>query len=233
MTTGDPMGEKYYEVNPYAYCGNEPISRIDPDGTDWRVQTKYNRETNKIEYLMTVNAVLYNNSSNQNIDMEQLSTAITKQITNAYNISEKGFVSKMNFNLRVVNSLDEIGEREHIIKIVNQKQLGKTGKSTIARARTVSDLEIMIGERIVPDILEGTDNRTIAHELGHTGGLLHEIDKQNTRNLMMQKVILQSFNADYLNATKLNHNQIRTIRDNYIHNKLNKHSLDVLLDALK
>ena len=28
----DPLAEKYYSISPYAYCGNNPINRIDPDG---------------------------------------------------------------------------------------------------------------------------------------------------------------------------------------------------------
>ena len=32
----DPMCEKYYSVSPYAYCGNNPVNRIDLDGReDW------------------------------------------------------------------------------------------------------------------------------------------------------------------------------------------------------
>ena len=31
----DPLCEKYYNVSPYAYCANNPINRIDPDGQDW------------------------------------------------------------------------------------------------------------------------------------------------------------------------------------------------------
>ena len=30
--TVDPMCEKYYNVSPYAYCGNNPVRYIDPDG---------------------------------------------------------------------------------------------------------------------------------------------------------------------------------------------------------
>ena len=32
FTTMDPMAEKYYDVSPYAYCANNPIYYIDPDG---------------------------------------------------------------------------------------------------------------------------------------------------------------------------------------------------------
>ena len=35
--TVDPMAEKYYSISSYAYCGNNPVNRIDPDGMsyDW------------------------------------------------------------------------------------------------------------------------------------------------------------------------------------------------------
>ena len=33
--TMDPLAEKYYGISPYAYCGNNPVKRIDPDGKDW------------------------------------------------------------------------------------------------------------------------------------------------------------------------------------------------------
>ena len=32
FTTMDPMCEKYYGISPYAYCGGNPVNRIDPDG---------------------------------------------------------------------------------------------------------------------------------------------------------------------------------------------------------
>jgi len=34
-TSMDPLAEKYYSVSPYAYCGNNPVNRVDPDGKDW------------------------------------------------------------------------------------------------------------------------------------------------------------------------------------------------------
>jgi RHS repeat-associated protein len=34
-TTVDPLAEKYYSDSPYVYVGNNPISRIDPDGKKW------------------------------------------------------------------------------------------------------------------------------------------------------------------------------------------------------
>ncbi|WP_091901838.1 RHS repeat-associated core domain-containing protein [Prevotella sp. lc2012] len=36
----DPLCEKYYGVSPYAYCANNPVNAIDPDGRDW-VKTQW------------------------------------------------------------------------------------------------------------------------------------------------------------------------------------------------
>ena len=42
FTTMDPMTEKYYSVSPYAYCANNPINAIDPDGT--HIDVKQNKD---------------------------------------------------------------------------------------------------------------------------------------------------------------------------------------------
>ena len=34
FTTMDPMCEKYYSISPYAYCANNPVRYIDPEGED-------------------------------------------------------------------------------------------------------------------------------------------------------------------------------------------------------
>jgi RHS repeat-associated protein len=33
-TTMDPLAEKYYHISPYAWCGNNPVNAMDPDGMD-------------------------------------------------------------------------------------------------------------------------------------------------------------------------------------------------------
>ena len=33
----DPLCEKYYDVSPYAYCANNPVRYIDPDGMIIRI----------------------------------------------------------------------------------------------------------------------------------------------------------------------------------------------------
>ena len=33
--TPDPLSEKYYSISPYAFCNNNPVSFVDPDGESW------------------------------------------------------------------------------------------------------------------------------------------------------------------------------------------------------
>ena len=38
--TPDPLSEKYYDVSPYAFCNNNPVNFVDPDGMDWIKNTE-------------------------------------------------------------------------------------------------------------------------------------------------------------------------------------------------
>ena len=218
--TVDPSAENYFKTSLYAYCGNSPISRIDPDGNDWRVQTHYNRETDKIEYKITVRAALINNSNNKELDIKTLAGQIVEQVNAAYTISGDDFVSTMDMQLRTVNSVDDIKDTEHVLQIVDQDMLTKTDKSVVMAETYKNSLDVKIGTKAVSNMLNNDDNRTFAHELGHSGGLGHTM---NVENLMTQKKVIQDFDGDYLKATQLNRSQIQTVRDNYIHNKLNRH----------
>lgn len=209
------------------------MNRIDPDGKDWRVQTRYNRETKKMEYTITVNAVLYNNSSDREMDMNKTADAFKQQVEQTYNTSGEDYAVKMDFNLKVVNSLEEVGDRDHIISIVDQKGLSKSSKGGHVRGETTSDLSFKIGLTTAYDILNEKDNRTVAHELGHTGGLKHIIPGGDIHNLMMQKIDIQKERGNSMDARGLSHSQIKTIRDNYIHNKLNIGTFGALNNLLK
>ena len=40
----DPLCEKYYSISPYAYCANNPVKYVDPDGRRVRVTGEYQQE---------------------------------------------------------------------------------------------------------------------------------------------------------------------------------------------
>ena len=199
--TVDALYDKHFKVSPYVYCGNEPVGRIDPDGNDWRVQTHYNRETDKIEYKITVRAALINNSNNKELDIKTLAGQIVEQVNAAYTISGDDFVSTMDMQLRTVNSVDDIKDTEHVLQIVDQDMLTKTDKSVVMAETYKNSLDVKIGTKAVSNMLNNDDNRTFAHELGHSGGLGHTM---NVENLMTQKKVIQDFDGDYLKATQLN-----------------------------
>lgn len=46
FTGVDPLTEKFHSISPYAYCANNPVSRIDPNGCDW-----YQSTNNEDEYI--------------------------------------------------------------------------------------------------------------------------------------------------------------------------------------
>ena len=38
--TPDPLSEKYYGISPYAFCNNNPVNLVDPDGRAWYYNSK-------------------------------------------------------------------------------------------------------------------------------------------------------------------------------------------------
>ncbi|MBP1615445.1 MAG: hypothetical protein H6Q13_2893 [Bacteroidetes bacterium] len=53
------------------------------------------------------------------------------------------------------------------------------------------------------ELLDNSNKRTAAHELGHTGGLPHQTSEDKRDNLMMQAVRVQRFKGDYSKSTNL------------------------------
>jgi RHS repeat-associated protein len=45
----DPLCEKYYSASPYAYCGGDPVNKIDPDGR--YVLMMFNKDLNELYVL--------------------------------------------------------------------------------------------------------------------------------------------------------------------------------------
>jgi uncharacterized protein RhaS with RHS repeats len=233
----DPSADSYHSWTPYNYVGNNPILITDPDGKDWVVSIDKDRKGNKI-YNITINGVLYNNSSNSSLDMAKLQASIEKQVGDVFNFSDEGFSVKMNFNLRTVTSLDDVKETDHVFQVVDQKHVSK---GAVAEAE-LNGLNIKIGADMVNNIIDNKNTRTVAHELGHTAGWNHPHDSkgkvnpktaweamspdQMRKNLMSQTWFAQTQNGTTAQniSTDLTYNQMVLLRSNATTGNLNKNS---------
>ncbi|WP_443757770.1 RHS repeat domain-containing protein [Barnesiella intestinihominis] len=61
FTTMDPLCEKYYSISPYAYCNNNPVKYVDPDGKFLQFAENVSKEFKEyfkiaVEYLNQHNA---------------------------------------------------------------------------------------------------------------------------------------------------------------------------------
>ena len=133
---------------------------------------------------------MINNSNNKELDIKTLAGQIVEQVNAAYTISGDDFVSTMDMQLRTVNSVDDIKDTEHVLQIVDQDMLTKTDKSVVMAETYKNSLDVKIGTKAVSNMLNNDDNRTFAHELGHSGGLGHTM---NVENLMTQKKCYSRF----------------------------------------
>jgi hypothetical protein len=195
---------------------------------DWKI-ARTQEENGNYNYNITVNGVLYNNSSNANINMAALQSQIEKQISDVFNVSGDGYSVNMNFNLRTVTSVDDISSTDHVFQIVNQNKF----EDGVLADATVGGFNIRIGTDLVESTINGTNNRSIAHELGHTGGLYDRDDfsrvdafiANDLNNLMKQsKYIQQIRGGDDMNARNLESTQINYIWNQYDAGKLNQNS---------
>lgn len=63
----DPLCEKYYSTSPYAYCRNNPVNAIDPDGREiWISYYDENNEQQRFKYSIGMTCDV-NNTHAQNI----------------------------------------------------------------------------------------------------------------------------------------------------------------------
>ncbi|MDR0863484.1 MAG: DUF4329 domain-containing protein [Candidatus Symbiothrix sp.] len=103
FTTMDPLAEKYYSISPYAYCLNNPVRYIDPDGRDPGDPFK-----SKIEAANDF--AKYYNGTSIKMNREFGSTIYTnKDGTFSYNVARIGDESGSVINYELPSKTTRIG----------------------------------------------------------------------------------------------------------------------------
>ena len=121
FTSVDPLATKYPWISPYAYCGNNPISRIDPDGKDWYMNQSngelyYNKDfTNKI--------ITYNEQEYIRVGDNSMMGDMGKVTEKAYNFNESSTLANNNNY-----SIDPI---QQLVSEYSYKVKANTGKRSI------------------------------------------------------------------------------------------------------
>ena len=147
----DPLAEKYYSVSPYAFCNNNPVNFIDPDGrSTWVVANPDGTYTieggNLDDNDLNIYTITYDEDGNMNIGE---SIGRTTSITSFYN-SDKGKDGKVKGWMKgsVIIPSDESGMR--FISTLLQKDPSLLGYIWNARNNMPYDFKVTncMGERI-------------------------------------------------------------------------------------
>jgi YD repeat-containing protein len=197
----EPLASKFPNVSPYATMDNNPILKGDPDGKDWIVSTTKNKDGSYTTHLKLIVAV--QNASNSKIDMTKFATALSAQVKNSYsttynkkeyeaitmksgldNFSSKTVLRpkdvKVNVvvevQVRVISSEKDLKSNEHLVQIQDASKL----PGVYAQANDIGGTKVFVNASKVANMLNGNDNNTLVHELGHTFGLRHIDQKRET-----------------------------------------------------
>ncbi len=163
----DPLCEKYYNVSPYAYCANNPVIIVDPDGRDGKVAINGSR--------ITVSANIYLYGPDATKSVQQKIQGVIDRVwggQHKYSHQGKNFSVQINANVQLYDDMEKQNpmfiadswnpfSRNNYIKVDNK----------IARSRVSGgDEGIWDGNGYVGGLGIEFENY-IAHEFGHLLGL--------------------------------------------------------------
>jgi RHS repeat-associated protein len=245
----DPLAAKYPGWSPYHGMGNSPISIKDPNGKDWFISVSHSSDGRNTTVSITISIAVLNSTGKSNYDELALQDAIAHQIQSSYTFQEGQVVDgkvgtfkvETQVNIRTIVDKKYLAPDEHIIEVLASTDplaKGLYGKATGG----IGGTEIILNEKYIPNIINGTDNNTVPHEIGHTGGLLH-IDgmdaffndlvpgmndqhyNENEQKASPDNILYKGGKTTKINdqtSTKVDKKQVETMVDEYMSGNLNK-----------
>jgi RHS repeat-associated protein len=247
----DPRADEYDMWSPYAFSANNPELIVDPDGERWWIMVSQDEKTKKWSIWIWFTGAVYNKSGKQ-LDMERVRNEIHCQIQTIFSkVNQDDVVINTVVNLKVVESLGQVLADDHLITIVSNEFFDANFSQYFAKGvkgggiSDIGGLKIFIPLSTIEKTMNGTNTYTIAHEVGHTGGLYHPADKPFTISpLQWVSLNPKDQNADVYNlmhttpfkednfpaengddpnlGTALKLGQYRAIHENFKKGRLNK-----------
>ncbi len=187
----DPLCEKYYWISPYAYCMNNPVRYVDPDGRDGMVTGKGTKED---PYIITA-VYYYNKGSLNNDQLSGLNAAISSynksggkdgvKVKNAdgsesyvkYNLSSQGVNNADEARTANTTFVDSNGNTRYYGNIVNTNpDFGGNGDEY----GSAHNFEVSFNPtNLAAGVASGMNSSSlhkgvIMHEIGHNLGGEHE-----------------------------------------------------------
>jgi hypothetical protein len=198
---------------------------------------------------------VWNKSANAGLDTGGLASAAKTQIENSFrgSMTKKIMGITVHYevsttaSLRVISTLSELQFGNEHLLVVLDKTHPKV-KGTYGRAPFYGSI-VYLNEKHVPNMISGADANTIPHEVGHTAGLKHLIEKKeeksalgalikdlhaqvNPDNVMWRGGGHPSYSGAEADAKLVatNENQLDTIDQNIRNKKLNQLDIFGLVD---
>ena len=167
----------------------------------WKIQVR--EHSLSIDVYLLLNAAICDSTTAQKIDIKRLALAVIRQMDNSYQISYyKDVVESVhnksgldhfrsrNFDrvvkkfvqvhctvkTRFIKNISLRHNNELLIDVQNKEHL----PTYYGAASFIGSRDVALNELYVPNMINGSDNNTIPHELGHTLGL-HHVDDWDTK----------------------------------------------------
>ncbi len=157
----DPLAEKYITMTPYAYVGNNPIRRIDPNGMEWADKVAERQAEHVKKQINKANQRL--EKQNQRLESRNTNAVSKGKTERADRLSAKisNNEARQNTNDQSIAAVDFIGNVKGIkFEFGNKYTSTDNGDGTLTQAATLSRNE---------------DGTYVINNTGAWGNKVHEI----------------------------------------------------------